>query len=142
MRRVLLLGALLLTLVTPTACDPKAGGGGGGNGGPPPGATLRAYHVDIAVKDVDKRTARRQLVCIIKGFKGKTVIMIEDRKTGKRAPYMITIDDISFKSPQILRLEVYTGLTSIYVRCGTLGVPGDTILCEPTDPDQVSPSCL
>jgi len=126
LKRLILLLALLLTF---TGCGPVDEGGG------PKGKPLATYTLEVSTKDKDHDRIRLQLVCVVEGrsLEGN-VIKVKDTTTGKTAPYRIVIDDIAFKSPQRLELITYTGVAIIYVRCGALGRPGDTILCEPLDP--------
>lgn len=131
------LAAVLLVLALALAgCKPINGATPPPDLGGPPAASevLATYEVEVRVKDIELQDARRNLVCTITGLSAGKVIRIRDERTGNDREYSLTIDDITFKSPQILQLQVYSGLTHIRVRCGALGAIGDTILCQPRDP--------
>jgi len=103
--------------------------------GDPPEVASSDYYLRVVVLDVNSEEANRNLVCTVRGYSGDAIVNIRDQQTGQDRPYEITIDDIAFKSPQMIRLQVSTkNLTSVYVRCGTLGSFGDTIQCEPLTP--------
>lgn len=120
----------LLTVLGVAACLPADGDT---PAGPVSEPLQTVFYLRVVMLDINHETAHRNLVCVITGFSGDRIIRIRDRKTGQDKEYRIVIDDAAFKAPQTLRLEVYTGLTSINVRCGALGVIGDSIQCEPMD---------
>lgn len=140
MRRAAVLLVLALALagcankpINGNTPGPDVGGPPPAAGGPAGGEIVAIYEVEVRVKDIELQPARRNLVCTITGLSAGKVIRIRDDRTGQDQEYRIVIDDITFKSPQILQLQVYATLTHIRVRCGALGAIGDTLLCEPRD---------
>jgi len=66
--------------------------------------------------------------CVVTGYKGRDVVTITDKKTGKTRPYSQKLADNM--TPFHLRLQDYAEVDRIVVTCTMYGTRGDRIICR------------